>query len=530
MAGEDLGADWGNDPTPAGNGTRRKSYRSREVGDLDNYLRTGRAPAGEDLGADWGSDAVPVAAKPAAAPAAPPPGGAVGSLLTNPGLAGLYLKSDPKGFVRNALQEGRDVASGALALGEAGARWAGQKISEGARALYPAASLGMDRDPVAEQGFVPALQHAWENRNTGWRTMGNNPVNIAGTAALMVPGAGQVLGPNLLARAAAIAGGNAAVGAGTGASEALLQGKDQDIARDAEIGGLVGLGGGVAGELLRGFGASRFPGLSRAANPKVTPAAKDMVRTELDNILSKGVLPKNRESLLDVATKMREQAGSRYESAVGAVDPAWTVPLEQMEKDAREKLLDRLADPYRMAAEYDEALGRAVLPDEADKQIGSKFKSMRATLVSRAAEADPERAAWGLANARDITAARTAGSNPVMYQAPTGAAQMMAKDVGSSFRDAMTDALMSNPDYAAALGPDAAKQYALSKNLEKVITSPGRVGLQHRLPILNFSVDPWWLSSAAYKTGSAADRLVLPIARGIMGRAIAGDSTRRSGK
>lgn len=69
MAGEDLGADWGNDPTPAGNGTRRKSYRSREVGDLDNYLRTGRAPAGEDLGADWGNDTVPAAAKPAAAPA-----------------------------------------------------------------------------------------------------------------------------------------------------------------------------------------------------------------------------------------------------------------------------------------------------------------------------------------------------------------------------------------------------------------------------------------------------------------------------
>jgi len=411
-----------------------------------------------------------------------------------------------KQIVRGAFNAGRDVLAAPLSVAEGAVRKGGDVIHNIANYLVPGADLtGSSGQKWAPQGFTGAVRNAWDKRAEGVRGIVDNPIN----AASFIP----ALAPMRLARATGVLNPwlRSVIGTGIGATEGGLIGgiqaatEDRPVLPAAGIGAALGGGLSVAGQAMNRWGENRFPGLGTAPNPKVTEGAKVMVREALPDVLSAGVLPKGQQGFADLAEAMRMNASGQYSAAERAIPADWSAPVSDMEAAASEALLDRLAGRSRMAAEYDKTKQLATIPEGASEDLQAKFNAIRATQAHELQ--DPE---W--LNAEQLSQARTAGTDPRLYQNPVGSAALMAKDVGGAFHSALTDQLMAAPGYAEALGPNTAREYALAKSLGKVIAHPGRIGLGHRVPLLNLAIDPWLWRSGLYKTGNALQTMALPAA------------------
>lgn len=347
-------------------------------------------------------------------------------------------------------------------------------------------------------------KNAWAQRYEGVRGLGDNPLNVLGFANLGNRAA-LALAENPLARAAIRTGTEAALGAGGGALQAMAHPEEGATPKQAAAfggalgGGLTALGAGaqIAGKKL-------MPGLRAGiVSTKVTPQEQALVRANLDQIMSDGALPKTQGGYLDLADKMRLDLGPNYEKAQQAVPSDWASSTGDLEKKAEELLLARLAARRNMRAAWNPDLQIAELPADASAALKEKFGNLRATQAFE--QQDPE---W--INISQLADARTAGTDPVLYQAPTGAQKKMLKDVSSAWHEAITGEMMGAPGYAEALGPETGKKYALAKALEKVVTNPGRLGLAHRVKG-SAALSPWLLASSLYKAGQFMPRTAAPM-------------------
>jgi hypothetical protein len=410
--------------------------------------------------------------------------------------------ADRIAILKGAFTGARDAIAAPLAVAEGAIRAGGDLIGAGARKLIPGANLTGSSEDWAPNGFIGAVKDAYSKRGEGLRGMGDNPINIAA----LLPG----LAPARLAAATGATGVGGRVlatliGAGEGGAMGGLQAanEDQPVLPAIGRGALASALFTGAGQAMNKWGEHKFPGLGTIPNPKVTEASKQMVREALPDILSAGALPKSDKGFAELAESMRRQSGAKFEAAKNAVPSEWAAPVSDLEKAAEANLLNRLASRERMAAEFRD--GVPAIPQSPADELAARFNSARATQAHELQDPD-----W--LNAQQLGMARTAGTDPRLYQNPVGSAAMMAKDVGGAFHDALTDALMGAPNYAATLGPTAQKEYALSKALSGVVASPGRLGLSHRAPVLNLAINPWMYSSALYKTGNALQSAALPSA------------------
>jgi hypothetical protein len=343
---------------------------------------------------------------------------------------------------------------------------------------------------------------AYAQRKEGVRGLLTDPIALASMA--IQPGSVAGLLPAGVARTVATPAIAAGMGAGMSVADAAMNDRG-NLGENAKLGALLAGVPAVGGQLLRRYGEAAMPGLAPIRNPKVTAEAREMVKEALPELLSAGILPKTRKGMAIQAEKMREQAGRKYSQAEAAIPSDWSISTADLEKAAEASLRERLGGFRRQALEYDPATGSAVIPSDATSEMAKKFSRVRGTQAHE--YQDPE---W--LNASQVGNARTAHTNPELYRDPSGERGMLLKDIGGAFHEAFTDALMNAPNYATTLGPDAAKQYALSKAFTKVIEHPGAIGLADRAPFLNVAIGPWLKASAAYKAGNAASRLSLPAA------------------
>jgi hypothetical protein len=475
MSGEDLGAEWG------------------------------AAPGGDDLGADWGGSVQATRRKRSAIASTAPeklqpaPGDQYGTVSQREARA-----ADRLAILKGGFNGARDMIAAPLAVAEGAFRAGGDLLGAGLQKILPGADpTGFGRgEDWAPDGFFGAVKDAYSKRKEGFREFGSNPIN----ALSMIPG----LAPARLAASTGATGVGGRVlatliGAGEGGALGGLQAaqEDQPILPAISRGALASALFTGSGQAMNKWGEHKFPGLGTIPNPKVTEASKQMVREALPDILSAGALPKSDKGFAELAESMRRQSGAKFEAAKNAVPSEWAAPVSDLEKAAEANLLNRLASRERMAAEFRD--GAPAIPQAPADELAARFNSARATQAHELQDPD-----W--LNAQQLGMARTAGTDPRLYQNPVGSAAMMAKDVGGAFHDALTDALMAAPNYAATLGPTAQKEYALSKALSSVVASPGRLGLSHRAPVLNLAINPWMYSSAIYKTGNALQSAALPSA------------------
>lgn len=396
-----------------------------------------------------------------------------------------------------AFDAGRAAIAFPLAAGEATGRTILGKVNRNLNTDI----LGTS-DAYPANGFSDYFANAWNNRGKGLRGIGDNPLNLAS----LIPGAEPfALAGKVTSQPVLRAGLATTIGAGEGAGMAYADAAANpqngiDPVTAAKLGLLTGGGLTGLGAALGNYGVSQFP---MRASAKVPQETIDMVRQNLPEILSAGVGPKTRQGFADLAENMRMKASQRYQAAEAAVPPDWAASVNDLSASAKDALLDRLASRTRMAAVYNPETYAAEVPPDALETLARKFNATKATQAY--AGKDPE---W--LNAQEIGLARTAGTDPRLYQNPTGEAAMMAKDIGGAYHSALTDALMGAPNYAATLGEGTQRRYALAKALGKVIASPGSVGLTDRLPG-GMTLSPWLKASLAFKGGSAAQKSIGPL-------------------
>ena len=398
---------------------------------------------------------------------------------------------------RAAFDAGRGALAFPLSVGEAMGRTILGKVNRnlntdilGTSNAYPA------------KGFSDYFANAWNKRGEGLRGVGSNPLNLAS----LIPGAQPfALAGRVTSQPILRAGLATAIGAGEGGGMAYADAVANpqngiDPVTAAKLGLVTGGGLTGLGAALGNYGVSQFP---MRANAKVPQETIDMVRQNLPDILSAGVGPKTRQGFADLAEKMRMATSKRYQAAEAAVPESWAASVGDLNKSAEEALLDRLASRNRMAAVYNPDTYEAEVPPDALAMLDRKFNSTRATQAY--AKKDP-----GWLNAQEIGLARTAGTDPKLYQNLPGEAAMMTKDISGAYHSALTDALMGAPNYAATLGTGTQKNYALAKSLAKVVASPGSVGLTDRLPG-GLTLSPWLKASLAFKGGNAAQNSIGPL-------------------
>lgn len=396
-----------------------------------------------------------------------------------------------------AFKVGQGALAFPLSVGEATGRTVLEKVNRNLKS-----DLLGTADAYPAKGFSDYFSNAWNKRGEGVRSIGSNPLNLA----TLIPGAQPfALAGRVTSQPILRAGLATAIGAGEGGGMAYADAVANpqngiDPVTAAKLGLATGGGLTALGSAMGNYGVSQFP---MRASAKVPQETIDMVRQNLPDILSAGAGPKTRQGFADLAEKMRMTASKRYEAAEAAVPGSWAASVGDLNKSAEDALLDRLASRHRMAAVYNPDTYAAEIPPDAVGALGRKFNATRATQAY--AKKDPE---W--LTAQEIGLARTAGTDPRLYQNPTGEAAMMAKDIGGAYHSAMTDALMGAPNYASTLGAGTQKKYALAKALGKVVANPGGIGLTDRLPG-GLTLSPWLKASLAFKGGSAAQKSIGPL-------------------
>jgi len=412
----------------------------------------------------------------------------------------LMLKKGPGG-PGDIYQRTRKLLGMVEAGGEAALRTGAAKLNSvlptGAN-FYGASDIEKEMSRTLPENY----RSAFAQRKEGVRGLLTDPIALGAMA--IQPEAAAALVPAGAAKAVAAPALAAGAGAGMSAADAFLNDRG-DIGSNAKWGAILAGVPAIGGQLLRRYGEAAMPGLAPIRNPKVTPEAREMVKEALPELLSAGILPKTRKGMAIQAEKMREQAGKKYSRAEASIPAEWSIATSDLEKSAEAALRERLGGFRRQALEYDAATGKAVIPSDATSEMGKKFSRVRGTQAHE--YQDPE---W--LNAMQVGSARTAHTNPELYRDPSGERGMLLKDIGGAFHEAFTDALMNAPNYAKTLGPDAAKEYALSKAFTKVIEHPGAIGLSDRAPFLNVAIGPWLKASTAYKAGNAMSKLALPSA------------------
>jgi hypothetical protein len=422
---------------------------------------------------------------------------------------------DPLGnFYPTANYSGADVLNaGRRELARAGSGIAGTLggLVSGAGAAYEspwpekwqAIKDAFSRSATQEQADYQKQGEA----GTGIPGAVSNPVN----AVAMLPGLEPArlatgLGiSNPFLRAALSSGIAGGEGAALGGAQAA--GEGTPVLPAAAKGALAAIAMNGVGQGLKNWGEGNFPGLSPLYNRNVTPEAKDLIRQNVEDILSRGTLPSAREGFLKLSAKEQQALGRKYQAATESVPEGWTYPVAQLGEGAQSALQERIAQ--RSAMEYlpggPGIKPLAIIPADAAKVLGGKLGNVRGTQLAKSG--NPE-----ALTAKEIEKYRNDLTNPETYRDPVGLRAMLLKDVGKSFHSASNDALMGAPNYAKMLGADTPKKYALWSSLEDLIEHPGNLGLQHRLPVLNFAVDPWFWSSMLHKSGSVLQRAALPAA------------------
>lgn len=416
---------------------------------------------------------------------------------------------------RGLFSAARDVVAAPLAIGEAGARMLAERVIP--KRWLPELQRGMTANPDEyTQGrpasFRQALETAWNGRKEGLRGIGDNPLNVAALIPELAPArlaeATASLAPaGLGIRTAAMSpwgqmGLESAIGAAQGSGLAGIDATmNPQAQRDAvpamKWGGLAGgLGQALSGGLQK-YGASKFPGLSEAKNLKVTPEAKSLVRANLDEVLSPGILPKGKEGFLKLSESKRQKLGEAYDAATAAVPPDWTVPTQDIWSSAEDRLRNELGRPGGYGLDLQPGSRTPVLPQSAQDMMDQSVRKIMANQIHAGAPED-------VLTASQLAGHRPTVVNPKTYMDPAqNTPSMLQKNVGEAWHGAITDALMGAPNYAATLGTETPRQYALWKSVNQLTATPGNLELAHRLGPLNLAVSHWMLPSALYKAGQA---------------------------
>lgn len=497
MAGEDLGAAWGN--------------------------------SGDDLGADWGGNAVPVidpktqALYQIASKVTPGAKSSVKAHRVEAAGMGTALTPEQGAVAiagRSEEEPWQDVAKAFFPRTYAQAQvdqgfhpWLGIKdassllgraavgLGSGVNALAGGSDIASADDAALQSMSSPASQGSGLGRFA--RDFATDPLLIPSLAVggPLASRAGTLLafpGSVPTFRAAGTAG--AILGAGAADRASDWDPNTQAEPSAGELASAIAMSAfpelaGLGGKML---GRRWFPGINAGTNRNVPEPTREMVAKNLDEILSPGMLPRTRGSFLDMAAKRQRELGQRYEAALSAVPQEWVIMTDDVGDRFRQNLRSRLGD--RSALVYDPAKGEAALPAAAENAVEGVMDRVRGAQAYRGQMPD-------LANARDLAKLRNDLTNPETWRDPSGELAMLKKDVGRAFHGGVNDVLMSVEPYANTLGTDTPRQYALWSGLEDLVDNPGRLGLADRLPVLNFAVSPWLKSSLAYKTGQAASRL-----------------------
>ena len=399
-------------------------------------------------------------------------------------------------------------------------------------------------------------QTAWEGRNQGLRSFGNDPINAALLAANFVPGLDVATAPITVGRLgkygslATTIGRDVAIGAGTGAAEAYLD-PDSHMtpAEGAFSGGSIGGIGAGVGAGLRAWGRGSIPGIGKKFNLKVPEESKELYRQNADAVLSHGFWPKGREGFLRLAEGLQKGAAPQYEEGISALErakPDLRFDVNDWASRARTHAVNSMGDFDEPGLVLDEStpLGYR-LNDIAEGILSEKLNAVRASKLKHTPRAwetpegaqywDPEMIKMEnarLANEltpREMSFARTGTTDPIVYQNPVAEVSRYRRKGGRALHDAGNDMLLEHPEYAEALGEiaptdqifhrgSAPQRFKLGATIEDITNSPGAIGLANRLNlgIFNPSVDPWFWGSAKYKLGQAVDHAgLVPVTTGL---------------
>lgn len=316
-----------------------------------------------------------------------------------------------------------------------------------------------------------------------------------------------------------------------------------------------GLAGGLAGTLgaggayMRNAGKESFPGIMSRTSTAITQDARRTLEANLDDIMSRGIIPKNRAGYRIMADEETAKLGREYDRGIEAATPtSFDYPQHGMSPtevyhrynivenpgvfEGNLPLLTPLSD-VKSAVEsaYRDKLAKGdILSDKNIKKLDKSIENARASAAHRQKleqyvgdmkadlEVDPSGTGAGelellerilenpVYEARDLSTLRNNMMNPNMYKKiDKGASGIADRDLSVSYRDAINDILESDPRYAAAVTPEVKANYALYKSLGAVVDKPGAIGLANRLP-WGQSVDPWRAASVKYNIGRLLDR------------------------
>lgn len=247
------------------------------------------------------------------------------------------------------------------------------------------------------------------------------------------------------------------------------------------------------GAILKQMGINKFPGLAKGLLNRAVPEhTKALVRENLDRILGADIFPKGKEAFLALAEKNRARLGGLYDAATEAVPNSWATSASDLEQSFRDKfralLGERDALAINPANQYE-----AVLPQRADELISEAMGRVKGGQNFRGQDPD-----W--LRAKELARVKTSITNKETWRnGQTDNLQLLA-DLGTAFHEASNDALMSAPNYAATLGAETPREYALWKGLQAVVNRPGNIGLTSRFP-WGQTAPAWNMASMLYKTG-----------------------------
>lgn len=290
-------------------------------------------------------------------------------------------------WYQRAYQGGRDVLSGALAPVEGAMQTVLKATGVG----------GQTSDVGVGETFARAAQNAWDKRNEGWRTLGNDPLTLGlvgadvatgGAATPLVAGTiGKVLGAGKYAKAAETALSAAPLAEGIAAPTAelfpkatlwrsakgaLQSAKEQfpQMAASGVLGaginatqaaidphaqqtpGMAAIGGGTLGfftppvsKFLWNEGnasmeraVNEFPGMMAARNRYVTDADRDLIKANLPTIFNSKHTPMTKAELYAAAEKIKNNAAGGMNFANRAVEeahPNWQYPVSALKGEVQ---------------------------------------------------------------------------------------------------------------------------------------------------------------------------------------------------
>lgn len=316
-----------------------------------------------------------------------------------------------------------------------------------------------------------------------------------------------------------------------------------------------GLAGGLAGTLgaggayMRNAGKESFPGIMSRTSAAITPDARRTLEANLDDIMSRGIIPKNRAGYRIMSDDETAKLGREYDKGIEAATPtSFDYPEHGMSPtgmyhrynivenpgvlEGKLPLLTPLSDiKQAVTSAYRKKLGEGdIISNKNIKRLNESFETARASAAERQKleqyvddmkadlAVDPSSSDANelelldkilenpVYEARDLSNLRNNRMDPSMYKnIDKGEGGKAKRHLSVSYRDVINDILESDARYAAAVSPEVKANYALYKSLGAVVDKPGAIGLANRLP-WGQSVDPWRSASLKYNFGRLLER------------------------